>query len=347
MSTTKQEEQSIPNTETHSEPSTETEERSSVKESEGLTENEENLPALPSDVDGFKLMDALDDEIIQAELENRIVEHWVYAFKQDGKMVSNLSKAGVDACCTEMAKKGHIIEESQVDYRQDPTSEEHILFVCTATRYVINNDGTRVRMETVNGAKRQHTKMYTKSKGFVSDPFWFEKGAMKAARNARNRLIPEEIRVQILALAKDKNRVRKVTGKDAEKVTEQPKAETPSATNNEPDYAKGKDKSFIEAWIGENLGKGEVHRKLFKYWAASFATPMVGKNAEGVYTLNKVDMRLVKRIRTAPADAGASFSEWYDRYLLDNAIEGPEDVLAILEGEVIPKKDVPKGTRVA
>jgi hypothetical protein len=64
-------------------------------------------------------------------------------------------------------------------------------------------------MEAVNGTKRQWVKMKSKGK-IVDDPFWYEKGAMKALRNARSRLIPEEIRSKIITLAKTKGRVKDI-----------------------------------------------------------------------------------------------------------------------------------------
>ena len=157
----------------------------------------------------FLAFDRMDDSLIEAELENRIVTTWVYSFTgSDGKFQSGLSKVGVDACCTEMAKTGHIIREGEIRFQVDPTDSEYVLFQGMAERYVINNDGTEVKMETVNGTKRQWIMMKKKDGKVVSDPFWYEKGAMKAIRNARARMIPEEIRTKIITLAKQKGRVK-------------------------------------------------------------------------------------------------------------------------------------------
>ncbi len=78
-----------------------------------------------------------------------------------------------------------------------------------------------------------------------------------------------------------------------------------------------------------------MHRKLFKYWADGFN--MIGKNDKGELTLNKVDMRLVSRIRKAPADASQSFGDWYNGYLAENKIESPEEAARILGGETTEK----------
>ena len=42
------------------------------------------------------------------------------------------------------------------------------------------------------------------------NPFWFEHGSIKAARNARNRLLPSAIKAEVIALAKRENRVKRV-----------------------------------------------------------------------------------------------------------------------------------------
>jgi len=167
---------------------------------------------VPAVVEGrvYQIMDAMDDEIIKAELENRVVKTWVYSYRgSDGKQVEGLSKVGVDACCTEMAKTGHVIREGEVKFSADPTNKEYILFMGQATRHVLDGE-KHIEMEVVNGTKRQWIKMKRKDGSIVDDPFWFEKGAMKALRNARSRLIPEEIRTKIITFARQQNRVKEV-----------------------------------------------------------------------------------------------------------------------------------------
>ena len=108
----------------------------------------------------YQVMDGLDDKLIEAELENRIVDTWVYSFVgSDGRPQTGLSKVGVDECCNEMAKQGNIIREGEVKYQRDPISDEHVLFQGIATRVVHDRDGNEVVMESVNGTKRQWIKM--------------------------------------------------------------------------------------------------------------------------------------------------------------------------------------------
>ena len=169
-----------------------------------------NLPAV-IEKDVFAIMDKLDDEIIQAELENRVVSTWVYSFPgQDGKAQTGLSKRGVDEACTEMAKKGHIIEELSIEYSQCPVSKEHVLFKALVRRVLVNKDGSRVPLESVFGTKRQWIKDTRKNGPAVDDKFWYEKGAAKALRNARSRLIPAEIQATIISLAKKSGKVKNI-----------------------------------------------------------------------------------------------------------------------------------------
>jgi len=170
---------------------------------------------VPQARDPYQIMDRMDDSLIEAELENRIVKTWVYSFTgSDGKFQSGLSKVGVDACCTEMAKTGHIIREGEVKFQIDPTNDEYILFQGIATRYAISKEGKEIMMEAVNGTKRQWTMMKKRDGKVVNDPFWYEKGAMKALRNARARMIPEEIRTKIITLAKQKGRIKDINSND-------------------------------------------------------------------------------------------------------------------------------------
>jgi hypothetical protein len=159
--------------------------------------------------DPFAAMDRLDDEAILAEIEGKIVSTWAYDFSQDGKEVNGLSKKGVDAACAEMAHRGEIIREEDLQFVQDPSSPEHFLFTCRASRFAVK-PGEEVKLDSVFGVKRQGIKAFRKSGTAGPDPFWFEKGSMKAARNARMRLLSEEVKSFIVAAAKKAGKVREV-----------------------------------------------------------------------------------------------------------------------------------------
>jgi hypothetical protein len=155
--------------------------------------------------DAFQQMDAWDDEALLAELQGAVAKSLVYEFKQAGATVTGLSKVGVDECCMELVKRGEVIreEEIEVEYMGEGAEREAV-FKVWAARYVVAKDGAgEVRLERVLGVKRQP--LY---QGGKLNPFWYEQGAMKAARNARFRLIPAAIREGVIAAAKKVGAVR-------------------------------------------------------------------------------------------------------------------------------------------
>jgi len=181
--------------------------------------SESNLPAV---VNPFAIMDRLDDKAIIAELEGRISKEWVYSFQQNGAPVEGLSKKGVDAACEELSRMGEMISEDSVEWASDPTDPEHIIFKAHAHKYLLNGQGQRADLPSVFGVKRQWTKMKKRDGTVVPDPFWAEKGAMKALRNARVRLIPETVTTKILAQARKGGRVTQIEGEPERETSSKP-----------------------------------------------------------------------------------------------------------------------------
>jgi len=214
-----------------------------------------NAPAVRAAEDSFQIMDRLDDELIEAELKNRVVNTWSYSFTgNDGRLQEGLSKVGVDESCVEMSKQGYIIREGKISWAQDPTDSQYVLFDVPASLIRITPETKEVLMDVVNGTKRQWIHMKLKNGSVVKDPFWFEKGAMKAARNARSRLIPSEVKTKILVLARQSGKTRKINEADnippfqsrsnEEAIKDQekkkgpgrpPKQETPKSENGQGD----------------------------------------------------------------------------------------------------------------
>jgi len=177
--------------------------------------------------DPFEVMDQMDDEIIIKEIEGRIVDTWVYHFKDEtGREQWGLSKVGVDASCAELAKKGEVIRELDVSYQVDPTDKQYVLFTGKAARYAVARDGKEVLLDTAIGTKRQGLFTIKRDGSTIKNPFWFEQGAMKALRNARSRLISEEIKSKIIAFAKKQGKTQDVI--------------TPLTINVQPKEEKGK-----------------------------------------------------------------------------------------------------------
>lgn len=205
------------------------------------------VPSQGGDV--YSIMDQLDDQLIKAEIENRVVDTWVYSFQSDGRPQTGLSKVGVDACCTEMAKTGHVIREGNLEMTIDPTNSDFVLFTCIASRFMVSSeDGREICLETVNGAKRQYTKMRLRNGSTVEDPHWFEKGSMKAARNGRARLIPEEVKAKIILLAKQKGRVQTVEAAAPAPAAQQA-ATTAQAPSDGADVRKVTPKQVNRLWV--------------------------------------------------------------------------------------------------
>jgi hypothetical protein len=172
-----------------------------------------SLPAVvkgSDPVDIFKKFDALDDEAIVAELEGKLVDVACYHFNQGGKELWGVGKVGVDWAVNELALKGYVVRDESVTYNIDPTDQEYVLFVARVCKALVGNDGREAQVDAAIGTKRQWVKMLRRDGTTQTDPFWFEKGSQKAIRNARLRLISEDVKAKIISLAKQAGKVREV-----------------------------------------------------------------------------------------------------------------------------------------
>lgn len=114
-----------------------------------------------------------------------------------------LSKAGVDEAKGELAKKGEVIRELEVNFKDN---ENEVLFWVKAGRYIVSKDGREILLDTAIGFKRQ-PKKYDNGKG---NPFWYEQGGIKACRNASFRLIPKSVTQAVIEYAKKQGKVKEV-----------------------------------------------------------------------------------------------------------------------------------------
>ncbi|MHC1781620.1 MAG: hypothetical protein AB9891_02460 [Anaerolineaceae bacterium] len=166
-----------------------------------INDEEEKLD-LPKDP--FEVIDAMDDNLIMEEIKGRIADAWVYHFKDEtGREQWGLSKIGVDAACSELARRGEVIRELEIRHEVDPTDAEFILFTAKAGRFAVARDGREVLLDTAFGTKRQSTKTLRRDGSSTYNNFWFEHGSTKALRNARNRLISEKMRASIITYARE------------------------------------------------------------------------------------------------------------------------------------------------
>jgi len=216
-------------------------------------------------------MDALDDKSLIEEMKGVISKTWVYSFMQGGKEVIGLSKVGVDQACREMAKKGEVVREEDVTFESDPIDPDFFLFKASATRVIVSKDSGEIVLDKAIGTKRQGIKQ-----GSKDNPFWYEQGCMKALRNARVRLISEEVRTAIITLAKKEGRAKKLNEEEKDMPMPKSKSGTKEAPPTNPPQEERGDPGTEPCinlkqaglWHGEckNTGKDEAQRKdyLFK-----------------------------------------------------------------------------------
>jgi len=194
--------------------------------------------------DIFEKFEQLDDKIILAELENRVLDEWVYHFVQDGKDIWGIGKAGIDGCTKEMGKIGIALREDWVKFAIDPTHSEFVLFSACVSKHFVDKSGEAM-VEAAIGTKRQWIKIKRRSDGkIVANKFWFEQGSIKALRNAKSRLIPEDIKAKVIAFAKQHKKVRKIEPAKEEKSKEakpEPAEKPPRSTA--PGFPDDKEKS--------------------------------------------------------------------------------------------------------
>lgn len=161
-----------------------------------------NLPAPRTEEEAYQLMDRLDDEqmvaVITSNTHAEIAGKLYYSFNVNGKLVEGLSKKAIDECCRSLAKYGEFIREEHVLFFIDPSDPQYMLFSCLASRVVLI-DSKEVKAESVLGTKRQWMFFKKKDGTLEKDAYWFEKGAMKAARNARERLLPTIVKEAFLS----------------------------------------------------------------------------------------------------------------------------------------------------
>ena len=190
----------------------------------------------------FLMMDKEDEEQIVREMRGEIIKEYVYSFTQKGKVVEGLSKAGVDAIALEMAQRNRpfrIIGEPIIN-----EDDKYVKAIVKVGRYLIYPDGREVLMDTVLGTKRQ-AKFYSDG---TENPFAYEQALIKAERNAKRRLIPEKIMIEMLKLYKEQGRVKRIK-------------EEPSKSDIETEYSIGEREGVT---VGEQLEADKKKKKLIQ-----------------------------------------------------------------------------------
>ncbi len=178
-------------------------------------------------LDIFAKFDQLDDQLIIDEIEKRVIDVWVYHFTEGGKEIWGLAKAGIDECSILMGKKGIALREDKVWFEDDPKSPEHVIFFARVNKFLVDKQGREAQVDSAIGTKRQHIMRKIKqADGYrmVTNQFWAEQGSIKALRNAKMRLIPEEIKAKVIANAKNMKKVRDLKSEKEQESKKQTKA---------------------------------------------------------------------------------------------------------------------------
>jgi hypothetical protein len=171
----------------------------------------------------FEAMERAEDEAILQELRGEAVDSLVYELTDgEGRVVVGLSKVGVDRVAAEMALKGEVLRE--MDFKLIP-GRDNVVAVVKAGRYAVSQEGREVLLETVFGTKRQPRRRRVPVYGedgqpvmregrpvmrIEEDPFVVEVAMMKAARNARRRLMPQSLVAGVIAMARSQGKVSRL-----------------------------------------------------------------------------------------------------------------------------------------
>lgn len=148
--------------------------------------------------DVFEVLDRHDENMVLEELQKRGVKALFYDFKQGGKQVVDLSIKGVLECIGLMNRTGkcriHVDPQSAVITREMLEDKEYVV----ARVYAVDS----VTGFGVFGLAKQPCRMELSSGDSKIDVFAETKALNKAQRNALGMLIPQKIRIAMVAMAK-------------------------------------------------------------------------------------------------------------------------------------------------
>ncbi len=137
-----------------------------------------------------------DDQAIEGELLGKAMEHYVYSFNQKDKTVTGLTVAGVNEISRQLTRKNNsgikirIVPDSiKIDTNAEMESQKGISVILLAENMLSG--------ETAIGAKFEPFKKRG-LKGLYANTFALEKAVSKAERNAKRKLIPEKVAIEMI-----------------------------------------------------------------------------------------------------------------------------------------------------
>jgi len=138
-----------------------------------------------------------DDEAIEADLMGKAMESYVYKFQQGGGEITGLTVAGVNEMSRQLTKKkdsGIKIrispENIKIDTDAEMGGEKGVKVVVIAENSLTGETGIGAKFEPYK-KKRANGSLY-------DNTFVLEKAVSKAERNAKRKLIPEKVAVQMI-----------------------------------------------------------------------------------------------------------------------------------------------------
>ena len=157
---------------------------------------EEEEKSLPPTV--FELMDEEDEELIVQELAGKMLDIYVYHIFDEERGIDayGLSAPGVDDACRYMAERGEFIRVE--DMPQIFADEEGCLANVIAKRYIRDKDGNLICADSALGTKYEPRVKKKRDGTPWVDKFYREVAVSKAQRNAKAKLIPENIKITLI-----------------------------------------------------------------------------------------------------------------------------------------------------
>ena len=151
------------------------------------------------------LLDAVElEQIMDAKLVPS--ERHIYQFRVKGQLVEGVSIDGVRDAARALSTKGEAIRELWARLEREDDREAY--FLACSGRFAISPNGQEICMDTAIRAKRQPKweKRRDPKPGEPTEYFvdaWFEIGIAKAARNATEALLPEQLKEWLKAKARE------------------------------------------------------------------------------------------------------------------------------------------------
>ena len=147
-----------------------------------------------TDESEFELMDRFDEEQILQELQgNDMLQEYFYEFtNSQGKLVTGLSWKGTKEFVRSMSRLGIPLSTEDIkfeDLGDRVRAKAYIRFIPTGELHV----GISHQNKMMEVYKKDEKGNRTGEKELVPDPFYDEKAASKAKRNAIHEIIPEQV----------------------------------------------------------------------------------------------------------------------------------------------------------